>query len=99
MMMEHIPVVVQVVPGEAYCVYAYFDDGSVHLYDVAPLIQQGTVFEPLADVSVFKKSLTVMNRTLSFDIAGNRNPYDCIDIDPETVYRGKAVADPLEATA
>ncbi|MBQ1866866.1 DUF2442 domain-containing protein [Selenomonas sp.] len=99
MMMEHIPVVVQVVPGEAYCVYAYFDDGSVHLYDVAPLIKQGTVFEPLADVAVFRKSLTVMNRTLAFDIAGNRNPYDCIDIDPETVYGGKAVADPLEAIA
>lgn len=27
-----------------------------------------------------------MNDTLAWDIKGNRNEYDCLDIDPDTLY-------------
>ncbi|WP_294160030.1 DUF2442 domain-containing protein [uncultured Selenomonas sp.] len=50
----YIPEVVQVVPGEGYTVFAYFDDGSIHLYDVAPLVKDGTVFAPLKDLEFFR---------------------------------------------
>ena len=54
MMMDFIPKVVQAVPGKGHLVYAYFDDGSIHLFDAAPLIREGTVFEPLSDEKVFR---------------------------------------------
>lgn len=93
---EYLPKVVQVVPGKGCVVYAYFDDGSIHQFDVAPLIQEGTVFAPLADENVFRQALTVLNDTVAFDLTGRNDPTDCIDIAPETVYEGEVVDDPLE---
>lgn len=29
---------------------------------------------------------TILNGTLAWDIAGNRNEQECIDIDPETLH-------------
>ena len=99
MISEYIPQVVQVLAGKEYQVYAWFDDGSVHLYDMSPLLKPGTVFEPLLDKVLFRKSLTVMNDTLAFDLTGNRDPYDVIDIAPEEIYSAKAVKDPLKGIA
>ena len=96
MMMDFIPKVVQAVPGKGHLVYAYFDDGSIHLFDAAPLIREGTVFEPLADEKIFRQALTVMNDTVAFDLTGRRDSTDCIDIDPETIYEGRQVDDPLK---
>jgi hypothetical protein len=91
---EHFwPVVVQVVPTDDFEVYAYFNDRSIRLYDVKPLLKPGTVFAPLLDVEVFKTALTVMNDTVAWDIGGNRNPRKCLD--PFTLFEQLAVADPL----
>ena len=98
-MRGYIPEVVQVVPGTGHQMYVYFDDGSIHLYDAAPLIREGTVFEPLKDERVFRSSLTVMNGTAAFDLTGKRDPYDCVDIAPEELYDGRVVEDPLEEPA
>ena len=38
------PEVLQVVPGEQYELYAYFNDGTVRRYDAAPLVARGGVF-------------------------------------------------------
>lgn len=81
-----IPEVLQVVPADGYSVYAYFNDGSVHLYDVSPLIEKGGVFEKIRDKAIFDSTLTVMNGTLAWDIDGNRDPSKCIDIDPFAVF-------------
>lgn len=89
------PIVYQVLPNEDYTVYVYFNDGSVRLYDVAPLLEKGTVFEKLLDFHVFKEKIAVMNGTLAWDIDGNRNEYTCIDIDPFTVFNSPIVEDPL----
>ena len=36
--------------------------------------------------------MTVINGTLAFDIAGNRNEYKCIDIDPAMIFaEGKPI--------
>ena len=50
------PCVLQAVATDDFQVYAYFNDGSVRLFDVKPLIQPGTVFEPLRDIEVFRSS-------------------------------------------
>ena len=40
--MDYQPSVVQAVPGPEKTVYAYFSDGSVRLFDAAPLIAKGS---------------------------------------------------------
>ena len=90
------PKVLEVYPTDDYCIYAYFNDGSVRLFDAKHLIKPGTVFEPLLDIDYFKSTLTVINDTIAWDFAGNRDPYKCIDIDPFVVFEQPAVADPLE---
>jgi hypothetical protein len=47
---NYMPQVLQViaVPGNGYLILLYFDDGSIHQYDVAPLLDQ-PVFRPLRD--------------------------------------------------
>ena len=96
---EYFPVVVQAVAGENFTVYAYFSDGSIHLYDVKPLIEAGGVFSRLKDNIFFTNRLTVMNSTLAWDLSGRFDPTDCIDIDPFTVYESQSVKDPLEEIA
>ena len=90
------PKVLQVYPTDDYCIYAYFNDGSVRLFDAKHLIKPGTVFEPLLDIDCFKSTLTVMHDTIAWDLEGTRNPYKCIDIDPFVVFEQPAVADPLD---
>ncbi len=98
-MEEYFPTVVQAVAGSGRCVYAYFTDGSIHRYDVRPHIEKGGVFAPLADETVFSERLTVLNDTVAWDLTGRRDPKNCIDLDPFTVYQSPAVSDPLESVS
>lgn len=98
--MDYQPVVVQAVPGPGKTVYAYFSDGSIRHVNVQPLIKRGGVFDVLADDAVFCERLTVLNNTVAWDIAGNRNETRCIDLDPWKLYQDSpAVADPLNPAA
>ena len=83
---NYYPRVLQAVPTDDFRVYAYFDDGSIRLVDIAPLIAAGTVFEPLADPAIFRSTVTVLNDTVAWDLSGKRDPYDCIDLDAMTIY-------------
>ena len=89
------PQVLQAVPADDYTIFAYFNDGSVRCFDVKPYIKPGTVFEPLADIRLFKSKLTVLNDTAAWDINGDRDPCACIDLDPETLFGRPEVSDPL----
>ena len=66
----------------------YFTTGHVRRFDMARLLRPdcGPVFRPLRDRKTFLSTMTVINGTLAFDIAGNRNEYQCVDIDPETIF-------------
>ena len=86
----------QAVPGENYIVYAYFNDGTVRRYDASELVAHGGVFAVLRDRNTFMDTLTVMNGTVAWDIAGNRDATKCIDIDPFVLYESPVVKDPLE---
>jgi len=89
------PKVVQVIPTEEYCVYTYFNDGSVRLIDVKPLIKHGTIFEPLLDIDFFKSKLAIINDTIAWDIGGSRDSRKCIDLDPLVIFEQPVVEDPL----
>lgn len=90
------PEVYQAVAGKDYTVYAYMNDGSVRKFDVKPLIKKGGVFKKIEDKEIFKNTLTVLNGTVAWDIAGNRNRYKCIDIDPMTIFKSPVVPDFLK---
>lgn len=90
------PEVLQVVPTDDFKVYAYMNDGSIHLYDAKPMIERGGVFSPLADIKTFKEKITVIGYTIAWDLEGNRDEYKCIDIDPFLVFNSPKVEDPLE---
>jgi len=92
-----IPTVIQVVPGDNFTAYIYFNDGSVRFFDASDLIKRGGVFEKLGDEDFFKNRMTVINDTLAWDITGDRNPCECIDLDPCKLHEEcKVVPDPLE---
>ena len=91
-----IPAVLQAVPGEDFTVYAYCNDGAVRQMDVKPLISLGGVFAPLADEAFFRERMTIMNDTVVWDMAGNRDAAACIDLDPERIFaEAPLVTDPL----
>ncbi|MBO5969526.1 MAG: DUF2442 domain-containing protein [Clostridia bacterium] len=45
--------ITNVVPNEDFTLTLTFDNGEVRLYDVAPLLQPGTVFSPFRDIANF----------------------------------------------
>lgn len=87
--------VVQVAPTDDFKVYVYFDDGKIKLFNMSHLIGVG-VFAPLSDLKIFKEKCTILNDTLAWDLKGNRDEFNCLDIDSLTIYNdGLDVSDPL----
>ena len=74
---EYFPTVVQVVPLDNFHVQVEYD-ASADL--------QTELFAPLKEIEAFKEACTVMNGTLAWDLSGNRDEANCIDIDPFTLY-------------
>ena len=83
--MDSTPCVVQVVPHRDYTVSVYFVDGKIVVYDVKPKLESG-VFKALQDMDFFMNQCKIMNDTLAWDLSGENDPANCIDIDPETLY-------------
>ncbi len=91
--------VLQVLPSDNYKVYIYFSDGRVKLYDVSHMVGKG-LFKRLEDWDFYINRCTVLNNTLAWDLSGRFDPYECIDIDPDTLYSNSVeVDDPLGETA
>ena len=83
--MEYTPEIVQVVPHDDYTVSVYFVDGKIVLYDVKPKLDRG-VFVALKDLDFFMNRCKIMNDTLAWDLSGEDDPSNCIDIDPDSLY-------------
>lgn len=80
------PALFQVVPTDDYKVYLYYDNGEIRLYDCSWILNRNGVFEKIHKIEDFKRLCTIMNKTLAFDISEERDTYNCIDIDPDTIY-------------
>lgn len=80
------PNLYQVFPTDDFKVYLYFDNGEIKLYDCNFIHEKKGVFCQIQEISRFKKLCTVMNGTLAFDISEARDPCNCIDICPDTIY-------------
>ena len=57
-MNNFIPEVLQVIPGEGYSIFVYFNDGTVRQYDASKLITQQGIFQKLQDLETFRSCLT-----------------------------------------
>lgn len=68
-------------PNDNFTLTLSFDSGEWRLYDVRPLIQKGTVFEPLADMGIFRRVYVDDMNCIAWDI----NPA----IDSGTVWGNK----------
>lgn len=91
--------VVQVIPKDKYDVYVYFVDGSIKKYNVSHLVGKG-VFEKLLDLDFYVNNCTVLNGTLAWTLDGKYDKFNCIDIDPLTIYEeGVNTEDPLKLPA
>lgn len=88
------PQIIQVIPTEEHQVYVYFEDGKIVCFDVKPWLDK-KVFEPLNELEVFMSCCTVLNDTLAWDLSGNRDPRDCIDIAPDMLYDLEHISDKI----
>lgn len=86
----YMPEVVQVVPHKDYTVDVFFSDGKITRYDMSDRVQKG-VFQVLQNVDIFMERCVVLNDTLAWDIVGNMDPKNCIDIDPDTLYEAAEI--------
>lgn len=88
--MDYYPEVIQVIPYSDFSVDVYFHDGKIVCYSMKEMISEGVrkgnIFKKLANLSFFLNRCTVMNGTLAWDLSGNRNESECIDIDPLSIY-------------
>lgn len=91
--------IVQVYPLDNYDVVLYFVDGKIKKYNVSHLVGQG-VFKVLEDDDFYKKNCTVLNHTLAWTLDGKYDSYNCLDLDPDTLYNeGVEISDPLQVVA
>lgn len=87
--------ILQVYPRDDYKIYLYFSDGRVKLYDIKPLLDKG-IFQKLQSIEFYLNRCTVLNGTLAWDLSGNYDPKDCIDLDPIVLYeKSIEVKDPF----
>ena len=54
--------------------------------DVGAILNEVAFADKIMDPDVFMNRCKIMNDTLAWDIDGNNDPANCIDIDPETLY-------------
>jgi hypothetical protein len=92
--MEYFPEVIQVIPTNEYKVYVYFDDGSIKLFDASELVDKG-IFQQIKDKDTFINKCTILNGTLCWDIGGNYDETECLDIDPFELYDCDEVEEPI----
>ena len=80
------PNIYQVVPQDNYTVHVHFDDGRIKLFDAKELIARGGIFAQLEDINFFTERCDVMNRSLAWDLTGDLDPTNCIDVCPDMIY-------------
>ena len=81
------PKLYQVIPQKDFTVVLFYDNGEIRLYDCGWIKTETGIFQQIRNLNSFLELCTIMNGTLAWDISGKRDPYNCIDICPDTVYQ------------
>ena len=80
------PRIFQVEPNHDFTVNVFFDDGTIKKYDANLLIKKGGIYSVLSDIDFFINKCVIMNNTLAWDVSGNWDTTNCIDICPDLIY-------------
>ena len=86
---KFFPEVIQVVPSNNYEIFVYFNDGSIRLYDMKNYIKEGTVFETLKDVKIFKDRICIENSTVAWDL----DDIGIVDLDPFVLFDSEKISE------
>lgn len=73
--------ITHIVPNDDFTLTLTFNNGEKRLFDVAPLLTPGTVFETFSDINNFRRVYLDSEHCVSWDI----NP----NIDSNTVWNNK----------
>ena len=73
--------IVGVIPNDDFTLTISFDNGEKRLYNVAPLLKKGTVFESFADIDNFRRVYVDDQHCIAWDIDPN--------IDSDIVWNNK----------
>lgn len=63
--------IISVVPNDDFTLTLFFDNGEKRLYDVAPLLKKGTVFETFATIENFRRVYLDDEHCVAWDIDPN----------------------------
>lgn len=82
--------IVGVIPNSDFTLTISFDNGEKRLYDVAPLLQKGTVFETLANIDNFRRVYVDEQHCIAWDINPNIDSNivwnNKVDLCPDSCY-------------
>lgn len=82
--------ITDVVPNNDFTLTISFDNGEKRLYDVRPLLQKGTVFEPFADPANFRRVYVDDAHCIAWDIDPNLDSNvvwsNKVDLCPDVCY-------------
>lgn len=82
--------IVQVVPRVDYKVFVCYENNIIRLFDANILLG---AYPILKDIDFFINRCTLMNDTLAWDISGNMDDSQCIDIAPESIEKSIMVTE------
>ncbi len=81
---------IDVVPNDDFTLTLTFDNGEKRLYNAAPLLCPGTVFEILSDINTFRRVYVDDEHCIAWDIDPNIDSREVwankIDICPDSCY-------------
>ncbi len=82
--------IVGVVANDDFTLTITFDNGEIRLYDMRPLLRQGTVFESFADINNFRRVYIDEQHCISWDIDPNVDSNKVwnnkVDLCPDSCY-------------
>ena len=82
--------IVDVVPNNDFTLTLSFDNGEKRIFDVAPLIEKGTVFETFSDLENFKQVYIDEEHCVAWDINheidSNEVWNNKVDLCPDACY-------------
>lgn len=83
-------IIVSVIANDDYTLTLGFDNGEKRIYDVAPLIEPGTIFEILLDLNNFRRVYIDDEHCIAWDIDSNVDSNmvwnNKIDLSPDSCY-------------
>lgn len=82
--------IVAVIPNDDFTLTLQFDNGELRVYNVAPLLKEGTVFAPLSEITRFRQVYLDTEHCVSWDIDPNIDSNivwnNKVDLSPDGCY-------------